>query len=88
MLLDDTPVAQALALVWPGLVLERVDSIASTNTELMRRARDGQTRPTLLLARRQTAGRGRLGRQWLSAAGAEAARAAAERSKIAARMLA
>ena len=72
MLLDDTPVAQALALVWPGLVIERVDSIASTNSELMRRARDGQTRPTLLLARQQTAGRGRLGRQWLSAAGAGA----------------
>ena len=72
MLLDDTPVAQALALVWPGLVLEQVDSIASTNTELMRRVRGGQTRPTLLLARQQTAGRGRLGRQWLSAAGAGA----------------
>ena len=69
MPLDDEPVAQALALAWPGLVLERVDRIDSTNSELMRRVRDGHTQPILLLARRQTAGRGRLGRQWLSAAG-------------------
>lgn len=72
MPLDDEPVAKALALAWPGLVLERVDRIDSTNSELMRRVRDGHTQPTLLLARQQTAGRGRLGRQWLSAAGAGA----------------
>ena len=69
MPLDDEPVAQALALAWPGLVLEVVDSIDSTNSELMRRARDGYTQPILLMAQQQTAGRGRLGRQWLSAAG-------------------
>ena len=43
--------------------------IDSTNTELMRRARAGQTEPTLLVAERQTAGRGRLGRPWQSAVG-------------------
>jgi BirA family biotin operon repressor/biotin-[acetyl-CoA-carboxylase] ligase len=72
MPLDDEPVAKALALAWPGLVLEVVDRIDSTNTELMRRVRVGNTQPTLLLARQQTAGRGRLGRQWLSAEGAGA----------------
>ena len=36
----------------------------------MRRVREGNTQPTLLFARQQTAGRGRLGRQWLSASGA------------------
>lgn len=72
MPLDVDPVARGLALAWPGLVLEVVDRIDSTNSELMRRARDGCTQPTLLLARQQTAGRGRLGRQWLSATGAGA----------------
>lgn len=63
------PVAQALVRAWPGLRLEVADSIDSTNAELMRRTRDGQTQAALLVARQQTAGRGRLGRQWLSAAG-------------------
>jgi BirA family biotin operon repressor/biotin-[acetyl-CoA-carboxylase] ligase len=66
------PVAQALVRAWPELLMEVVDCIDSTNAELMRRARHGQTHATLLVARRQTAGRGRLGRQWLSAAGFDA----------------
>ena len=52
---------------WPGLVVEYVDSIDSTNSELLRRARAGQLKPTLLLAQTQTAGRGRMGRHWHSA---------------------
>eukprot|EP01034_Spumella_vulgaris_P035364 gene35364-43606_t len=36
----------------------------------MRRARAGQTEPTLLVAEQQTAGRGRLGRVWQSDVGA------------------
>ncbi|RDI28779.1 BirA family biotin operon repressor/biotin-[acetyl-CoA-carboxylase] ligase [Pseudacidovorax intermedius] len=55
---------QALAAQLPSLRVEVVDEIASTNTELMRRARAGDTRAVLLVAERQTAGRGRLGRQW------------------------
>ncbi|WP_295547908.1 biotin--[acetyl-CoA-carboxylase] ligase [uncultured Pseudacidovorax sp.] len=55
---------QALAAQRAGLRVEVVDEIDSTNTELMRRARAGDTRPALLVAERQTAGRGRLGRQW------------------------
>ena len=47
-------------------VLKEVDS---TNSELMRRARAGQTDPVLLVAESQTAGRGRLGRQWHAQAG-------------------
>lgn len=65
-----TPDYQALALLLaqqqPGLVLEVVDSLDSTNSELMRRARVGSGQPTLLVARHQSAGRGRLGRRWLS----------------------
>ena len=38
--------------------------IGSTNSELMERARQGRLDPVLLLAEHQTAGRGRMGRQW------------------------
>jgi len=50
----------------PGFTVEILPQIDSSNTELMRRARAGQTEPTLLVAERQTAGRGRLGRDWQS----------------------
>lgn len=63
------PLAQALALALPGCTLEQVEEIDSTNAELMRRARAGARAPVLLVASRQTAGRGRLARPWLSAVG-------------------
>lgn len=50
----------------PGFTVEVLPQIDSTNTELMRRARAGQLEPILLVAEQQTAGRGRLGREWLS----------------------
>lgn len=53
----------------PEWLIEKRDEIASTNSELMGRARAGDTRPTLLVAKHQTAGRGRLGRQWHDQAG-------------------
>jgi len=53
----------------PGFTVEVLPEIDSSNTELMRRARAGHTEPTLLVAERQSAGRGRLGRPWQSAAG-------------------
>jgi BirA family transcriptional regulator, biotin operon repressor / biotin---[acetyl-CoA-carboxylase] ligase len=52
----------------PGFTVEVLPQIDSTNTELMRRAKAGQLDPVLLVAERQTAGRGRLGRQWHSQA--------------------
>jgi BirA family biotin operon repressor/biotin-[acetyl-CoA-carboxylase] ligase len=57
-------IAQGLSLLPPDWLIEKRDEIASTNSELMGRARAGDTRPTLLVAKHQTAGRGRLGRQW------------------------
>lgn len=54
----------------PGLGLERREEVDSTNSELMRRARAGALAPTVLVARCQTAGRGRLGRSWSSQPGA------------------
>lgn len=65
-------IEQELACELPGFVVEVVPSIGSTNTELMQRARAGRLEPVLLLAEQQTAGRGRLGRQWQSGAAASA----------------
>ena len=58
---------EAVAPLLPGLTVEVLTRIDSTNTELMRRARAGRCEPTLLVAEQQTAGRGRLGRSWHSA---------------------
>jgi BirA family biotin operon repressor/biotin-[acetyl-CoA-carboxylase] ligase len=55
-----------VAPLLPGFSLEIAAEIDSSNSELMRRARVGQLAPVLLVAERQTAGRGRLGRVWLS----------------------
>ena len=61
---------EAVAPLVPGFTVEVLPQVDSTNSELMRRARAGQTDPVLLVAEEQTAGRGRLGRGWHSAAGA------------------
>lgn len=53
----------------PTFVAQAVHSIDSTNTELMRRAKAGDYRPSLLIAQTQTAGKGRMGKPWQSAAG-------------------
>ncbi len=51
----------------PGFTVEVLPEVDSTNSELMRRVRAGDTAPVLLVAEHQTAGRGRLGRTWDSA---------------------
>lgn len=53
----------------PGFTCEVMRTVDSSNSELMRRFKAGQLAPTLLVAEQQTAGRGRLGRQWHSARG-------------------
>ncbi len=61
-----------MALGLPSLAsfsVEILPAIDSTNSELMRRARAGRTEPTLLIAEQQTAGRGRMGRDWQSKPG-------------------
>jgi BirA family biotin operon repressor/biotin-[acetyl-CoA-carboxylase] ligase len=50
--------------------LEVFDTLESTNTHLMRQGRAGAPSGTLCLAERQTAGRGRRGRAWVSPFGA------------------
>jgi BirA family biotin operon repressor/biotin-[acetyl-CoA-carboxylase] ligase len=59
---------QVLPLL-PDFTVEVLPEIDSSNSELMRRARAGQYEPTLLVAERQTAGRGRMGRVWQSQPG-------------------
>jgi BirA family biotin operon repressor/biotin-[acetyl-CoA-carboxylase] ligase len=61
---------EAVSPLLPGFTVEILPEVDSTNSELMRRARNGRMDPVLLVAERQTAGRGRLGRGWQSAAGA------------------
>ena len=61
---------QAVQPSLPSFTVEILPEADSTNTELMRRARSGRMDPVLLVAQRQTAGRGRLGRGWRSAEGA------------------
>lgn len=53
----------------PGLSIEVLPHMGSTNTELMARGRRGEIQPTVLAAAFQTAGRGRLGRSWQAAPG-------------------
>ena len=48
---------------WPALV---IDSIDSTNAEALRAIDRGQAAPFIVVAERQTAGRGRRGRKWVS----------------------
>jgi BirA family biotin operon repressor/biotin-[acetyl-CoA-carboxylase] ligase len=57
---------EQVAPLLPGFTVEILPEVDSTNTELMRRARAGRPEPILLVTERQTAGRGRLGRDWQS----------------------
>ncbi len=60
---------EAVGPLLAGFSVEVLPEIDSTNTELMRRARAGHGDAVLLIAEHQSAGRGRLGRQWTSQAG-------------------
>jgi len=60
---------QTVVPQWPGFSIEILPEIDSTNSELMRRARQGSQDPILLLAERQSAGRGRQGRAWVGQPG-------------------
>lgn len=57
-------ISQAITPLLPGFALELLPEVDSTNAELMRRAQAGRCESCLLLAERQSAGRGRLGRPW------------------------
>ncbi|SHJ14845.1 BirA family transcriptional regulator, biotin operon repressor / biotin-[acetyl-CoA-carboxylase] ligase [Tessaracoccus bendigoensis DSM 12906] len=69
----EVPDARSIAERLPrDTVFRRVEVLASTgstNADLAARARDGETEGTALIAMEQTAGRGRLDRQWVSPPG-------------------
>lgn len=52
-----------------GYDLAQFDELDSTNLEAGRRGKDGETGPLWIWAQSQTAGRGRLGRHWVSEPG-------------------
>ncbi len=55
---------------WPhGLGLRRYETLDSTNEEARRLLKDGMRGPLWIVARQQTAGRGRRGRVWISEGG-------------------
>jgi BirA family biotin operon repressor/biotin-[acetyl-CoA-carboxylase] ligase len=59
-------VESALSTRWLGRRIELRDRIDSTNSEAVALGQAGVEHGTLVLAESQTAGRGRLGRQWFS----------------------
>ena len=69
---DAEALRQRLLPLLAGLSVEVLAQCESTNTLLIERARsgDGALVPCMLVAEQQTRGRGRLGRTWVSAAGA------------------
>ncbi|MFT3718747.1 biotin--[acetyl-CoA-carboxylase] ligase [Pseudorhodoferax sp.] len=62
-----------VAPLLPGFTVEVLPEIDSSNSELLRRIRAGRPEPTLLVAERQSAGRGRMGRPWQGEPGASLA---------------
>jgi len=59
-----------VSAAWPpGYALLELDEIDSTNEEARRRAVAGEQRPLWIAASRQSAGRGRRGREWQSSPG-------------------
>lgn len=71
-LLDETAIRASMSREGLALLqrLDLLDSIDSTNAYLLRAAAAGSVSGHVCLAEAQTAGRGRLGRQWLSPLGA------------------
>ena len=61
-MVEETPVPYAVA----SIIL---DEAGSTNTEAFKRAAAGEAGPLWIMARRQTQGRGRSGRHWVSEPG-------------------
>jgi BirA family biotin operon repressor/biotin-[acetyl-CoA-carboxylase] ligase len=63
------PAALGRAAVRPGGLwhqVEVVESTGSTNADLLARARDGEPEGTVLVTEHQQAGRGRMGRTWIT----------------------
>ena len=62
-------IASALGSLATRFDVDVLDECDSTNSQLLQRAQAGAPSGTVLVAKRQTAGRGRLGRHWYSGDG-------------------
>ncbi len=69
-MLDLAVIVRALGAESCRFDVDLLDACPSTNAELLGRAEAGAGAGTVIVARRQTAGRGRQGRPWFSAPGA------------------
>ena len=69
-MINDTLTVESLraARVSPEVAICLLDCVDSTNSHAKRLALDGAEAPTLVVANRQTAGRGRMGRSFYSPA--------------------
>jgi BirA family biotin operon repressor/biotin-[acetyl-CoA-carboxylase] ligase len=65
--LDAQAISEGIGALGASLAVEVLESCGSTNSELL--SRENAKGPALLLAERQTAGRGRRGRRWHADAG-------------------
>lgn len=68
-LIDPVLLKSRLGVLAGRFDVDALDECDSTNSELMRRADRGAPSGTVVVADRQSAGRGRRGRSWLSTAG-------------------
>lgn len=68
-LMEAGAVRAALGSAARDFTVEVLDAVESTNTALLQRAAAGAPHATVLVAERQTAGRGRMGRAWESGIG-------------------
>lgn len=69
MNLDRTKLEQELKTRWAARNLRCYDEVDSTNLEMIRLAKEGAPHGTLVVADSQSAGKGRLGRKWVSPKG-------------------
>lgn len=66
---SESEIASRLHTKWAGRKLHFLESTGSTNIDAKRFAEEGEPHGTIVVADRQTAGRGRRGRSWESPAG-------------------
>ncbi len=69
-MIDEVMIKSQLNTSWAGKNLCCYEEIDSTNREIIRLAQEGAPHGTLAVAESQNAGRGRLGRTWISPAAA------------------
>jgi BirA family biotin operon repressor/biotin-[acetyl-CoA-carboxylase] ligase len=69
-LIDSDLLARCEVLLRSGVRVEVLDECTSTNTLLAARARAGEPHASAIVCERQTSGRGRQGRSWISVPGA------------------